>query len=454
MTDLPPEHPSEDPPDPDPAGGADDAWRTETVPRGDSAPGRGSPYRSAGRRFDPAAPVEPQPATPAVEPAPDRFPEQPWTPVQPSYLWFDMRERVMVGAVLGIVLAVVIALAVESTVLRWLAVDREGVTGLLWWFIALFLFFAPVAAGAGWYTLARIGNSLPRAALAVSLGASMLFWLRVLVDTRADGWAVPAALFNLTVPYLLSWLARRVALDHAIEPAVVSRKVWDEPRRSLAFGLGSVLSVPTARLLHGVAAPVPNRIRSGRGTYAQARALQDPVLADAAVVAGRRVAIVWLVRTEPGSIEIDPYGHLFPPVNGVPRGRVSAADALPYFARSLPGARVRAFVGLYASGGEELDLVAPDSAVRYDTADRIGRHIVNWLAEGGAETSGIDREVLADALSLWSTYPTSTAVRATASAAPSSAATEPSERGSAASQRSAAAAAVPGGTGGKAEGGE
>jgi hypothetical protein len=210
-----------------------------------------------------------------------------------------------------------------------------------------------------------------------------------------------------------------------------------------------VLSVPTARLLHGVAAPVPNRMRSGRGTYAQARTLQDPVLADAAVVAGRRVAIVWLVRTEPGSIEIDPYGHLFPPVNGVPRGRVSAADALPYFARSLPGARVRAFVGLYAAGDRELELVAPDSLVRYDTADRIGRHIVNWLTEGGAETSGIDREVLADVLSLWSTYPTGAVpargvepVEASAGpveAPPTPAATERAERGSASSQRAAAA---------------
>jgi hypothetical protein len=233
MTDQPPERPSEEPPGPDAEGGSDDVWRSETTAdpgrpgepgrHGDSAHRRQSPYRSAGRRFDPAAPVEPQPATPAVEPVPERFPEQPWIPVQPSYLWFDMRERVMLGAVLGIVLAVVAALAVESTVLRWLAVGRPGVTGVLWWFIAMFLFFAPVAAGAGWYTLARIGNSLPRAALAVSLGASLLFWLRVLVDTNADGGALPAAAFNLTVPYLLCWLARRIALDHAIEPAVVSR---------------------------------------------------------------------------------------------------------------------------------------------------------------------------------------------------------------------------------------
>jgi hypothetical protein len=361
----------------------------------------------APRGIDPAAPVEPLPANQPVEPAPERFPEQPWIPVQPSYLWFDMRERVMLGAVLGLVLAVVAALAVESAVLRWLTVNGEGATGMLWWFIAMFLFFGPVASGAGWYTLARIGTSLPRAALAVALGASMLFWLRVLVDVGARGWAVPAALFSLTVPFLLCWLARRVALDHAIEPAVVSRKVWDEPRRSLAFGLGTVLSVPTARLFHGVAAPVPSRIRSGRGAYTQARTLPDPVVADAAVVAGRRVAIVWLVRTEPGTIEIDAYGHLFPPVNGVPRGRVSAADSLPYFARNLPGARVRAFVGLYAPGDEGLELVAPDSAVRYDAAEHIGRRIATWLAEGGAETSGIDREVLSDVLSLWSTYPTS-----------------------------------------------
>lgn len=358
------------------------------------------------RDMDPAAPVEPLPANNPVEPVPERFPEQPWIPVHPNYLWFDMRERVMLGAVLGIVLAVVVALAIESAVLRWLTVNGEGITGMLWWFIAMFLFFGPVAAGAGWYTLARIGSSLPRAALAVALGATMLFWLRVLIDVGARGWAVPAALFSLTVPFLLCWLARRLALDHAIEPAVVGRKVWDEPRRSLAFGLGTVLSVPAARLFHGVAAPVPSRIRSGRGAYAQARTLPDPVLADAAVVAGRRVAIVWLVRTEPGTLEIDAYGHLFPPVNGVPRGRVSAADSLPYFARSLPGARVRAFVGLYASGDEGLELVAPDSGVRYDAAEHIGRRIATWLAEGGAETSTIDREVLADVLSLWSTYPT------------------------------------------------
>jgi hypothetical protein len=355
-----------------------------------------------------AAPVEPQPVTPSVPPKPDRFPEQPWIPVHPPYLWFDSRERVMPGALFGIVLTVVAALAVESVALRWLAIAADGrLTGFLWWFIALFLFLAPPAAGAGWYALDRIGTSLPSAVLGVSLGASMLFWLRVLVNLDGNGWSIPAAIFHLTVPYLLWWLARRIALDHAVEPAVVGRKVWDEPRRALAYGLGSVLRVPTARLLHGVAAPVPNRVRSGRGTYAHARAVIDPVVADAAVVAGRRVAIVWLVRTEPGELEIDAYGHLFPSVHGIPRGRVSAADTLPYFARSLPGARVRAFVGLYASGGRDLELRGPDdSAVGYDTAERIAGHITTWLAEGGAETSIIDRKVLADALSLWSTYPT------------------------------------------------
>jgi hypothetical protein len=277
---------------------------------------------------------------------------------------------------------------------------------MLWWFIALFLFLAPPAAGAGWYALDRIGSSIPRAVLAVALGATMLFWLRVLLQLHGQQWSVPAAIFNLTVPFLLWWLARRIALDHAVEPAVVGRKVWDEPRRSLAYGLGAVLRVPTARLLHGVAAPVPNRVRSGRGTYAHARAITDPVVADAAVVAGSRVAVVWLVRTEPGTLEIDAYGHLFPSVHGIPRGRVSAADVLPYFERALPGARVRAFVGLYAAGGERLELIAPeDSAVRYDTAERIAGHIATWLSEGGAETSYIDRELLADSLSLWSTYP-------------------------------------------------
>jgi hypothetical protein len=359
---------------------------------------------------DSAEPIEPQPAPPSVPPKPERFPEQPWIPVRPAYLWFDNRERVMPGTLFGIVLTVVIALAVESVVLRWLALEGKGVTGLLWWFIAMFLFFAPPAAGAGWYVLDRIGNSLPRAALGVSLGAMMLFWLRVLVDMEFRGWSVPCALFNLTVPYLLWWLARRIALDHAVEPAVVGRKVWDEPRRAIAYGLGAVLRVPTARLLHGVAAPVPNRVSSGRGTYAHSRTVQDPVVADAAVVAGARVAIVWLVRTEPGQLEIDAYGHLFPSVHGIPRGRVSAADTLPYFARSLPGARVRAFVGLYASGGRDLELRAPDdSAVRFDTAEHIAGHIATWLSEGGAETSVIDREVLADALSLWSTYPTAPA---------------------------------------------
>jgi hypothetical protein len=357
---------------------------------------------------DSAEPVEPQPVTPSVPPKPDRFPESPWIPVHPAYLWFDSRERVMAGALFGIVLTVVAALAIESVVLRWLAIAAEGrLTGFLWWFIALFLFLAPPAAGAGWYALDRIGTSLPAATLGVSLGASLLFWLRVLVDLGGGVSSVLAAAFHLTVPYVLWWLARRIALDHAVEPAVVGRKVWDEPRRALAYGLGSVLRVPTARLLHGVAAPVPNRVRSGRGTYAHARAVVDPVVADAAVVAGRRVAIVWLVRTEPGQLEIDPYGHLFPSVHGIPRGRVSAADTLPYFARSLPGARVRAFVGLYASGGRDLELRTPgDSAVRYDTAERIAGHISTWLSEGGAETSIIDREVLADALSLWSTYPT------------------------------------------------
>jgi hypothetical protein len=344
---------------------------------------------------------------PSVPPKPDRFPESPRLGVRPGYLWFDARERVMPGAVLGLVLAVVAALAVESTLLRWLAVERGGPWGFVWWFIALFLFLAPPAAGAGWYVLERIGSSLPRAALGVALGATLLFWLRVLVYLGFGGWSVPAAVFNLTVPYLLWWLARRIALDHEVEPAVVGRKVWDEPRRALAYGLGAVLRVPTARLLHGVAAPVPNRVRSGRGPFAHARAVRDPVVADAAVVAGRRVAIVWLHRTEPGTLEIDAYGHLFPAVNGVPRGRVSAADTLSYFERAMPGARVRAFVGLYATGGRDIDLTTPpDSAVRYDTAERIAGHIATWLAEGGAETSVIDREILADALSLWSTYPT------------------------------------------------
>jgi hypothetical protein len=357
--------------------------------------------------FDSAEPVQPQPVTPPVPPKLDQFPEEPRLLVRPPYLWFDDSERVMPGAVIGIVLVVVAALAVETAVLRWLSVNREGLMGLLYWFIALFLFLAPPAAGAGWYALDRIGNSLPRAALGVALGATLLFWLRVLIQLGTDGWAIPAALFNLLVPYALWALARRVALDHAVEPAVAGRKVWDEPRRALAYGLGHVLRVPTARLLHGVAAPVPNRVRSGRGTYAYAREVQDPVVADAAVVAGRRVAIVWLVRTEPGALEIDAYGHLFPAVHGIPRGRISAADSLTYFERALPGARVRAFIGLYAPGGETLDLTAPDdSAVRYDTADRIAGHIATWLAEGGAETSYVDRETLADALSLWSTYPT------------------------------------------------
>jgi hypothetical protein len=356
--------------------------------------------------FDSAEPVQPQPVTPPVAPKLNRYPDEPRLSVRPAYLWFDDSERVMPGAVVGIVLAVVAALAAESAVLRWLSVNREGVMGLLYWFIALFLFLAPPAAGAGWYALDRIGTSLPRAALAVALGASLLFWLRVFIQLGTDGWAIPAALFNIGVPFLLWALARRVALDHAVEPAVAGRKVWDEPRRTLAYGLGHVLRVPTARLLHGVAAPVPNRVRSGRGTYAYAREVHDPVVADAAVVAGKRVAIVWLVRTEPGTIEIDAYGHLFPSVHGIPRGRISAADSLPYFERALPGARVRAFVGLYA-GDEPVDLTAPDdSAVRYDTADRIAGHIANWLAEGGAETSYLDRETLADALSLWSTYPT------------------------------------------------
>ena len=357
--------------------------------------------------FDSAEPVRPQPVSPPVAPKLDRFPEEPRLLVRPAYLWFDDSERVTPGAVVGIVLAVVAALAVESAVLRRLSVNREGVMGLLYWFMALFLFLAPPAAGAGWYALDRIGNSLPRAALAVAFGATLLFWLHVWVQLGTDGWAVPAGLFNLLAPFALWALARRVALDHAIEPAVAGRKVWDEPRRTLAYGLGHVLRVPTARLLHGVAAPVPGRVRSGRGTYAYAREVRDPVVADAAVVAGRRVAIVWLVRTEPGAIEIDPYGHLFPAVHGIPRGRISAADSLPYFERALPGARVRAFIGLYAPGDEPVDLTAPDdSAVRYDTADRIAVHIADWLAEGGAETSYLDRETLADALSLWSTYPT------------------------------------------------
>jgi hypothetical protein len=357
--------------------------------------------------FDPAEPVQPQPVTSPTAPKLERFPDEPRLQVRPAYLWFDAGERVMPAAVFGVVLAVVAALAVESMVLRWLAVNREGVMGLLYWFIALFLFLAPPAAGAGWYALDRIGNSLPRAALGVAFGATLLFWLRVVLQLGTDGWAVPAALFNIAVPFLLWWLARRIALDHAVEPAVAGRRVWDEPRRTLAYGLGHVLRVPTARLLHGVAAPVPTRVRSGRGTYAYAREVHDPVVADAAVVAGRRVAIVWLVRTEPGALEIDAYGHLFPAVRGVPRGRISAADSLPYFERSLPGARVRAFVGLYAPGDTTVDLVAPeDSAVRFDTADRIAVHIATWLAEGGAETSYLDREVLADALSLWSTYPT------------------------------------------------
>jgi hypothetical protein len=356
--------------------------------------------------FDTAEPVQPQPVTPPVAPKLNRYPDEPRLSVRPSYLWFDDSERVMPGAVVAIVLAVVAALAVESAVLRWLSVNREGLMGLLYWFIALFLFLAPPAAGAGWYALDRIGTSLPRAALAVALGATLLFWLRVFIQLGTDGWAVPAALFNIVVPFALWALARRVALDHAVEPAVAGRKVWDEPRRTLAYGLGHVLRVPTARLLHGVAAPVPNRVRSGRGTYAYAREVHDPVVADAAVVAGSRVAIVWLVRTEPGELEIDAYGHLFPAVNGVPRGRISAADSLPYFERALPGARVRAFIGVYSSD-EPIDLTAPeDSAVRYDTADRIAVHIANWLSEGGAETSYLDRETLADALSLWSTYPT------------------------------------------------
>ncbi|HEY0487050.1 MAG TPA: hypothetical protein VGD72_12465 [Mycobacteriales bacterium] len=364
---------------------------------------------------DSAEPVEPQPVTPSVPPKPERFPEQPWIPVHPAYLWFDSSERVMAGALFGIVLTVVLALSVESVVLRWLALTPDSwLTGLLWWFIALFLFLAPPAAGAGWYALDRIGTSLPAAVLGVSLGASLLFWLRVLADLQGRHASVWAALFHLTVPYLLWWLARRIALDHAVEPAVVGRKVWDEPRRSIAYGLGAVLRVPTARLLHGVAAPVPNRVRSGRGTFAHARAVHDPVVADAAVVAGRRVAIVWLVRTEPGDLEVDAYGHLFPSVHGIPRGRVSAADTLPYFARSLPGAHVRAFVGLYASGGRDLHLRAPeDSAVRYDTAEHIAGHIATWLSEGGEETSTIDREVLADGLSLWSTYPTQAAAAVT-----------------------------------------
>jgi hypothetical protein len=357
--------------------------------------------------FDPAEPVQPQPVTPAVAPKLDRYPDEPRLLVRPAYLWFDANERVMPGAVVGIVLTVVAALAAETAVLRWLSGNREGPMGLLYWFIAVFLFLAPPAAGAGWYALDRIGTSLPRAALAVALGATLLFWLRVYLQLGTGGWAIPAGLFNLVVPYGLWYLARRIALDHAVEPAVAGRKVWDEPRRTLAYGLGHVLRVPTARLLHGVAAPVPNRVRSGRGTYAYAREVHDPVVADAAVVAGRRVAIVWLVRTEPGAIEIDAYGHLFPPVHGIPRGRVSAADSLPYYERALPGARVRAFVGLYASGDDTLDLTAPDdSAVRYDTADRIAVHIANWLVAGGAETSYLDREILADALSLWSTYPT------------------------------------------------
>jgi hypothetical protein len=363
------------------------------------------PYEP-GYPVDSAEPVEPQPVNPPVEPKPDLFPEQPWIPVHPAYLWFDNTERVMAGAVFLVVLAVVGAIATETVVLHWVAGHGRGLIGMLWWFIALFLFLAPPAAGAGWYALDRIASSIPRAVLAVALGATMLFWLRVLIERGANGGAIASALFNLTVPFLLWWLARRIALDHAVEPAVVGRKVWDEPRRSLAYGLGSVLRVPTARLLHGVAAPVPNRVRSGRGTYAYARAVSDPVVADAAVVAGCRVAVVWLVRTEPGALEIDAYGHLFPSVHGIPRGRVSAADVLPYFERALPGARVRAFVGLYAAGGEGLELVAPDdSAVRYDTAERIAGHIATWLAEGGAETSYIDRELLADALSLWSTFP-------------------------------------------------